>query len=97
MTYRDFTSTPTGFIPMQDKGYLLVNVQLPDSSSLQRTERVMKQIDQIASQTPGVKNRVAIAGQSILLGDNSPNFGNLYVMLDDFGREPAGAHRGCDR
>jgi multidrug efflux pump len=84
LTYRDFTTTPTGFIPMQDKGYLLVNVQLPDSASLQRTERVMNEIDQIAKRTPGVKDRVAIAGQSILLGANSPNFGALYVMLDDF-------------
>ncbi len=84
LTYHDFTTTPTGFIPQQDKGYLLVNVQLPDSASLQRTERVMKQIDQIATKTPGVKDRVAIAGQSILLGANSPNFGALYVMLDDF-------------
>jgi hydrophobe/amphiphile efflux-1 (HAE1) family protein len=84
LTYHDFTTTPTGFIPMQDKGYLLVNVQLPDSASLQRTERVMNEIDQIAKRTPGVKDRVAIAGQSILLGANSPNFGALYVMLDDF-------------
>jgi multidrug efflux pump len=91
LTYHDFTTTPTGFIPMQDKGYLLVNVQLPDSASLQRTEQVMNQIDLIAKRTPGVQDRVAIAGQSILLGANSPNFGALYVMLDDFDkRTPAG-------
>ncbi|HEV2970458.1 MAG TPA: efflux RND transporter permease subunit [Pirellulales bacterium] len=84
LTYEGFTRTPTGFIPMQDKGYLLVNVQLPDSSSLQRTQEVMDRIDKIAKETPGVKDRVAIAGQSILLGANSPNFGALYLMLDDF-------------
>ena len=42
LTYWGFTHTPTGFIPSQDKGYLLVNVQLPDSSSLERTQEVMR-------------------------------------------------------
>ncbi len=41
LTYWQFTTTPTGFIPQQDKGYLLVNVQLPDSASVERTERIM--------------------------------------------------------
>ena len=45
---------------------------------------VMSRIEKIAHETPGVKHTVAIAGQSILLGANSPNFGAMYVMLDDF-------------
>ena len=43
LTYGSFQATPKGFIPSQDKGYLLVNVQLPDSASVQRTQRVMRQ------------------------------------------------------
>src|SRR5205823_4550061 len=66
------------------QGYLLVNVQLPDASSLERTERVMARIDEIAKATPGVKHTVAIAGQSLLLNANAPNFGAMYVMLNDF-------------
>jgi multidrug efflux pump subunit AcrB len=84
LTYGGFTGAPKGFIPMQDKGYLLVNVQLPDSASVERTQRVMKQIEEIARKTPGVKHAVAVAGQSILLNANAPNFGALYLMLDDF-------------
>jgi multidrug efflux pump subunit AcrB len=84
LTYIGFTRTPTGFIPVQDKGYLLVNVQLPDSASVERTGKVMRRIEEIASHTPGVKHTVAIAGQSILLNANAPNFGAMYVMLDDF-------------
>src|SRR5262249_3529927 len=84
LTYVGFTSTPTGFIPAQDKGYLLVNVQLPDSASVQRTDRVMERIDELARATPGVKHTVAISGQSILLNANAPNYGALYVLLDDF-------------
>ena len=84
LTYWSFTHTPTGFIPSQDKGYLLLNVQLPDSSSLERTQEVMKQIEQTAGKLPGVAHTVAIAGQSILLNANAPNFGAMYVMLEDF-------------
>jgi multidrug efflux pump subunit AcrB len=84
LTWWGFTNTPTGFIPQQDKGYLLVNVQLPDAASVRRTEQVVQQIEALARQTPGVKHTVAIAGQSILLNANASNFGTLYLMLDDF-------------
>ena len=48
LTYFSFTRVPTGFIPAQDKGYLLVDVRLPDSASLERTQAVMKQVEKIA-------------------------------------------------
>ncbi len=86
LTWWDFTHTPTGFIPQQDKGYLLVNAQLPDASSLGRTDDVVRRIEDIARSTPGVKHTVAISGQSILLNANASNFGALYLMLDDFDR-----------
>jgi multidrug efflux pump subunit AcrB len=84
LTWGLLERTPTGFIPQQDKGYLLVNVQLPDAASLDRTEQVMRQIEKAALATPGVKHTVALAGQSILLGANASNFGSMYVMLEDF-------------
>ena len=84
LTYYEFAQTPSGFIPTQDKGYLLVNVQMPDSTSLEKTQRVMRRVEEIARKSPGVKHTVAIAGQSILLNANAPNFGAMYVMLDDF-------------
>jgi multidrug efflux pump len=93
LTYWGFTTSPSGFIPMQDKGYLLVNVQLPDAASVERTDRVVQQMQQIAmdkSKVQGVKHVVAVAGQSILLGANAPNFGAMYVMLDDFHNRTAG-------
>lgn len=84
LTYYGFSKTPTGFIPTQDKGYLLVNVQMPDSTSLEQTQRVMQQIEVASAKVKGVNHTVAIAGQSILLNANAPNFGAMYVMLDDF-------------
>jgi multidrug efflux pump subunit AcrB len=84
LTYWGFTNTPTGFIPSQDKGFLLVNIQLPDSTSVQQTQDVMKRIEAVAKKVPGVAHTVAIAGQSILLNANAPNYGAMYVMLDEF-------------
>jgi multidrug efflux pump len=84
LTWFSFTRTPTGFIPQQDKGYLLVNVQMPDAASVTRTRDVVQQIEEIAKHTKGVAHTVAISGQSILLGANASNFGALYVMLEPF-------------
>ncbi len=84
LTYHLFLISPAGFIPSQDKGYLLVNVQLPDSASLDRTSRVMQRIEELASEAAGVKHTVGISGQSIVLGANAPNFATVYLMLDDF-------------
>src|SRR4029077_10598663 len=84
ITYDLFSRTPTGFIPSQDKGYLLVDVRLPDSASLDRTTEIMRQIEEIAGKAPGVEHTVAIAGQSILLSANAANFGTMYLMLQDF-------------
>jgi multidrug efflux pump subunit AcrB len=84
LTWWSFTHTPTGFIPQQDKGYLLVNVQLPDAASVARTMDVVRRIEDIALHTEGVHHSVAISGQSILLGANASNFGALYLMLNDF-------------
>ena len=84
LTYWGFTKTPSGFIPSQDKGYLLVNVQMPDSTSLEQTQKVMGSIERVARAVKGVSHTVSIAGQSLLLNANAPNFGAMYVMLDDF-------------
>jgi multidrug efflux pump len=88
-----FSFYPVGFIPEQDQGWLLVNVQLPDSASVQRTREVMAILDRIARRTPGVAHVVSIAGQSVLLTSNSSNFGSMFVVLDEFAkRNKPGLH-----
>ncbi len=84
LTWWQFNRAPTGFIPQQDKGYLILNVQLPDSASVQRTEKIMARIEAMAHDTPGVANTVGISGQSLIAGANAPNLGSMYVMLKDF-------------
>jgi HAE1 family hydrophobic/amphiphilic exporter-1 len=77
---------PTGFLPIEDQGYLLASVQLPDGASLQRTQRVLDQVTEIARKTPGVDQVVTIAGVSPL--DNNAtlaNAGVAYLILKDWG------------
>src|SRR5262249_44579030 len=74
----------TGFVPQQDQGRLIVNVQLPDASSLQRTQEAVAKVDRIVRRTPGVAHTVAIAGMSFLLQANSPNFASMFIVLEPF-------------
>jgi len=84
MTWWQFTRAPSGFIPQQDKGYLILNVSLPDSAAVGRTQRVMARIDDLVRDTPGVAHTVGVSGQSFILNANAPNLGSLYVMLEPF-------------
>jgi multidrug efflux pump len=84
LTVVQFVDAPTGFIPEQDKGFIILNVQLPDSASVERTERLMGRIEKVARDTPGVKHTVGISGQSLILNANAPNLGSMYILLDEF-------------
>ncbi len=79
-----FTRVPTGFVPIQDKGYLVVNIQLPDSASLERTAEVTDAVEKIALDTPGVAHTVGVPGLSFVLNANSSNYGNMFVILKPF-------------
>jgi hydrophobe/amphiphile efflux-1 (HAE1) family protein len=84
VTWMVFQVTPVGFIPEQDKGYLVADVVLPEGASVQRTAAVMARLERRALEEPGVAHAVSVAGRSVVLGGNSPNWGALYVMLDSF-------------
>src|SRR5207237_236439 len=84
LTWHGFNDLPSGYIPSQDKGYLLVSVQLPDAASLERTIAVVEKGDQIVRRTPGVAHSVAISGQSFVLGAYGSNFGQFFIILDEF-------------
>ncbi len=84
LTYYSFTLVPNGFIPNQDKGYLIVNTQLPDSASLDRTVAVMDHIQRIVAETEGVAHTVDIPGQSFVMNGVSSNFGTTFIVLKPF-------------
>ena len=84
LTYWGFLNTPRGFIPSQDMGYLLVNIQLPDSASLERTQNVIVQMEEIAHKIDGVDATVGVAGQSLLMNAYGSNFGTMFLTLKPF-------------
>src|SRR5437763_1362690 len=84
VTYRGFKTVPTGFIPSQDQGYLIVNLQMPDASSIERTRAVMDQLSEIALKTPGGHDKIGIAGFSVLTGANSSAAGASFLPLQSF-------------
>ncbi|MGO8751668.1 MAG: efflux RND transporter permease subunit [Thermoguttaceae bacterium] len=84
LTGYGFTRVPAGFIPSQDKGRLVANVQLPDSASLERTTEVMDKIEKIALDTPGVAHIIANRGRSFILNAVSSNLGSAFIPLQPF-------------
>ena len=77
-----FTLVPSGLLPIEDQGYLLAIVQLPDAASLDRTQGVLAQVSQIAGKTPGVDQVITIAGVSGLDNNASlANAGVAYIVL----------------
>jgi len=72
---------PGGFIPDEDKGYLFVAVELPEGASLQRTDEVLAQVENIVTSTPGVRSSVGIVGMNILNSLNFPNCALMFVGL----------------
>jgi multidrug efflux pump len=79
-----FQAAPTGFVPAQDQGRIICNIQLPDSASLQRTQEAMAKIEAIARRAPGVAHTITISGISFVLQADSPNFASMFVVLDPF-------------
>jgi multidrug efflux pump len=83
-TWIGFKAVPDGFVPQQDKQYLVGFAQLPDGASLDRTDDVIRRMSDIALQQPGVEASVAFPGLSINGFTNSSNAGIVFVTLDPF-------------
>jgi HAE1 family hydrophobic/amphiphilic exporter-1 len=95
-TWHMLRTVPTGFIPQMDQGYAIIVVQLPDSASLERTDRIIKQASDIAMQVEGVENAVAFAGFSGATFTNASNQGVIFAAFKPFEEReklhrPAGA------
>jgi multidrug efflux pump len=78
------SKVPSGFVPSQDKQYLISFAQLPDAASLERTDEVIRRMTDIAMQHPGVADVIAFPGLSINGFTNSPNSGIAFTMLKPF-------------
>jgi HAE1 family hydrophobic/amphiphilic exporter-1 len=79
-----FGAVPGGFVPEEDEGYFMVNVQLPDAASLQRTDEVTRKIEDIIMNIDGVQSETAVAGYSLLTSSMATNTAFLFVSLDEW-------------
>ncbi|MEW4564860.1 multidrug efflux RND transporter permease subunit [Bremerella sp. JC770] len=84
LTGYGFNVVPGGFIPTQDQGYLVFDVQLPDSASRERTDKVMTMVEKIAMETPGIAHVVDVSGQSFVQNATCSNLGGGFFSLDPF-------------
>ena len=82
--YLGFAKVPSGFIPVQDQGYLFVNLQMPDAASFERTYATMERLMKMARENPGVKDGIAIVGFSFLTGGSQSNAATMFLPLDSF-------------
>ncbi|QIL91650.1 multidrug efflux RND transporter permease subunit [Microbulbifer sp. SH-1] len=79
-----FNQVPGGFIPTQDKTYLVGSIRLPEGASLDRTEAVARRVSELAQETEGVSHAAAFVGFNALQRTNTPNVGTVFVLFDDF-------------
>ncbi len=83
-----YVQMPTGFIPQQDKGYLIASIQLPDAASVERTMEVMDKLGKIALETKGVRHVNGVSGNSFVLSAYGSNFGSMFIILDTYDKRP---------
>ena len=84
LTAWGFTQVPTGFIPAQDRGYLIAAIQLPDGASLSRTDEVIARAEQIILDTPGISSTATFSGFSGATRTNASNAGAIFAVLSPF-------------
>ena len=84
-----FQDVPAGFIPSQDMGYAIVLVQLPDGAAFERTDAVVRRMDAMAREIPGIAHTFAISGYSSVLQANQPNVGAAFLVFDAFDKRHA--------
>jgi hydrophobe/amphiphile efflux-1 (HAE1) family protein len=86
VTYLLFRKVPTGFIPDEDQGYFVVNIQTPDGSSLERTTKVVSQVEKILLSTPGMANVLTFGGYSFVTSASDPNTASMFPILEPWSK-----------
>ena len=84
MTVRIINRLPSGFVPEEDQGYIMVNTLLPDAASLERTDAVMRKAEAILGRTEGIEGYNTITGYSLLTSAYSSNMGFFFVQLKEW-------------
>jgi len=84
-----YQRTPTGFLPTEDQGYVIISVQLPDAASLDRTREVERKLNDILRETPGVEHWFVLGGFSLLDGTAAPNAATAFITWKDWSERRA--------
>jgi HAE1 family hydrophobic/amphiphilic exporter-1 len=79
-----YTRVPTGFLPNEDQGYIIAMMQLPDAASQQRTHEVVREVDRILKDTPGVSTWFSIGGLSLMDNSSASNVATFFVRFDEW-------------
>ena len=84
LTLWAFSSLPGGFLPVEDQGYVIAGIQLPDAASQARTRRAVDKINAVIAATPGIEAWNTVGGNSILDGTNESNAATFYIVFKDW-------------
>ncbi len=84
-----FAKWPTSYLPEEDMGYFMTSVQLPTGASLERTDRLVKQISEQIERLPEVENVISVTGMSFLGGGSGSNLGSMFVVLKPWAERKA--------
>jgi len=86
--YYGFVVTPTAFVPGEDQGYGIIDIQLPDAASLSRTTEVVERVNKILAETPGMKNAISIGGYSMVNSAYAGNFASYIIVFEHWDDRP---------
>ena len=95
LTWYTAISVPIGFIPEQDKGYLIINAQLPDGASLDRSDQLIRELSKKARAIAGVSHTLDLPGYSPILSTNLSNVGGMFVILAPFAERAGNSELGA--
>ncbi|HEY2389467.1 MAG TPA: multidrug efflux RND transporter permease subunit [Candidatus Binatia bacterium] len=88
VTMLGFNALPTGFLPVEDQGYVIAGAQLPDAASLPRTTEMVEKMNRIIAETPGVADWNTIGGNSVLDGTSASNAATFYIVFKPWEQRP---------
>ncbi|MCZ6786629.1 MAG: multidrug efflux RND transporter permease subunit [Planctomycetota bacterium] len=86
--YFGFVNTPTAFVPGEDQGFAMIDIQLPDAASLVRTREVVEKINGILAETPGLARVISIGGYSLINQAYAGNFGSFLIVFEPWDDRP---------
>ncbi len=86
-----FFLVPSGFVPQEDEGYVIVSLQLPAGTALARTQKTMDEADKIIRAVTGVQETIGVSGFDLLTGTSVSNAGTVFVLLEDYSKRGSSA------